>query len=224
MNQAKHLESIRLAVKLGSDCGYMSNFNRQPTFPTDMASRLRNLPYEDEWKEIISNEWYNILLDDNSIIQFTETSYRYLMVPYSTLSLEEFIDEHYSEPEYLEDNDLYVGVTQHYQSFVESCTTNKSPTPIRFDADFTEDHYCSISHPMCHFHVGVDNNSRIPSKKQLSPFAFTAFIIRTFYPKIWKKYVEEGLHEPHLEKFKNRLSNLPEEKWDPLQETLLYIG
>jgi hypothetical protein len=70
----------------------------------------------------------------------------------------------------------------------------------------------------------LDNNSRIPSKKQLTPFAFTAFIIRTFYPKVWKKYVEEGLHEPHLEKFKNRLFDLPEEKWDPLQETFFYLG
>lgn len=224
MNEAKHLESVNLAIKLAKDSDCLSNYNSKTVFPKDMANQLRKLSYEDEWKEIIKNEWYNIMLEDNSILQFTDTSYRYIMVPYQTLTLDEFIDEHYSEPEYRNDTDLYIGVTEDYQAFVESCTTNKPPTPIRFDVDYKEDHYCSISHPMCHFHIGIENNSRIPSKKLLTPFAFTAFIIRTFYPKVWKVYVQSNLHEPHLDKFKNKLSDLPNDKWDQLQETLFYIS
>ena len=224
MNEVQYTESIRLAIKLIKDCDFVGDYNKSPAYPRNMANQLRNLTYEDEWKRVISNQWYNIQLEDNSILQFTGTSYRYLMVPYEALTLEEFIKENFSDPEYLEDDELYTGVTEGYQSFIESCTTNRSPTPVRFDADYCEDHFCSISHPVCHFHIGIDNNSRIPTKKHLSPFAFVAFILRTFYPQVWKLYIQSELHTENISKFKTNLNNIPSNKWDDLQENLFYLG
>lgn len=224
MNQGQLLDSISRSISLFKDCGFVSNYNKDIVLPSDLPSQLRGLGYEQEWEQILANNWYHIQLDDCSLLQFSKSNYRYFMVPFESLSLDGFFESFFPDPEYKEDPDLFSAVYTEYLQYIESSSVRKPVTPVRFDIDYHEERYCPISHPACHIHIGLENESRIPVKRELSPLAFSAFIVRTFYPKVWKEYIESGQHVKKLPMFKDNLAIVGRDNWEDIEEQLLYIG
>ena len=113
-------------------------------------------------------------------------------------------------------------ISQEYDNYIDTHTKNFPPMPVRYDID--DEHYCEHSHPYCHFHFGSENEGRIATKKMLTPLSFTAFILRSFYPKAWKIYAESQLIEEHLDSFCTGLQVAPQEYWANRENKFLSIG
>ncbi|WP_422528323.1 DUF2290 domain-containing protein [Serratia fonticola] len=215
-NSAK--ESINLIKRLG----LLGNFNTSPIYTHAMPSELRPLDYESAWQKCIEKNWYDIKLEDNSLMIFRQDGFSFIMVPFKTMPFEDYVTQYYPEPEWFEDENSIHDIVQLYDSYTESQKTSQPVMPVRFDMDLKG--YCEHIHPLFHMHFGINNESRIPVAKELTPLSFTAFIIRTFYPKVWKEFSESGDINHYIEKFKANLPNVPAANWGEFEKQLLFIG
>ncbi|MDE8754422.1 DUF2290 domain-containing protein [Pectobacterium polaris] len=200
----------------------LGNYNSNISYPDNMPAELRPLTYEKAWEKCTHNQWYNIQLEDGSLFVFKFNSYTYLMTPVKTLSYEEYLENFYPEEEWQDAEEYKVMISQEYDNYIDTHTKNCPPMPVRYDIDSI--HYCAHSHPYCHFHFGSENEGRIATKKILTPLSFTAFILRSFYPKAWKLYSESQLIGEHLHHFKQGLQTAPENYWASSEDSFLYIG
>ncbi|QNQ53415.1 DUF2290 domain-containing protein [Serratia liquefaciens] len=222
INEGALIDSAKVSIQLIRDIGILANSNSMPIYPESMPSELRVLSYEDAWKKCIKKEWYNIILEDSSILQFSRNGYKYIMTPFNSLSYDEFVERNFPEPEWLEDPMLSHDIIQQYDDYIDSQRQSQPAMPVRFDVDY--DYYCEHIHPLYHFHFGVENESRIPVKRLLTPLSFTAFIVRSFYPKKWKVFSEEGGIENYIRSFKENLASVPTDYWKAYENRLLYIS
>ena len=210
------------AVKLVRNANLLGNFNNQIVYPDNMPSELRPLSYEKAWEKCTVQQWFNIQLEDGSLLIFKYGSYSYLMTPLKTLDYDEYIKAFYPEDEWSDSEEYRVMISQEYDNYIITHTKNHPAMPVRFDID--DIHYCEHSHPYCHLHFGSDNDGRIATKKILTPLAFTAFILRSFYPKLWKIYAESHLMEEHLPHFKRNLQAPENLLWKDHEDNFLFVG
>lgn len=220
--QATFNMSLRSSVNLVRDANLLGNYNNNIFYPEFMAGELRPLSYEQSWKKCTFDGWFNIQLEDGSLFIFKQGSYTYLMTPIKTLSFDEYLKEFYPEDEWQGESEYRVIITQEYDNYIDSHTKNHPPMPIRYDID--GEHYCEHSHPYCHFHFGLENEGRIATQKLLTPLSFTAFVLRSFYPKAWKIYAESELINEHLQHFKMGLSTPDIQYWKIHENQFLSIG
>ncbi|AYN29240.1 DUF2290 domain-containing protein [Buttiauxella sp. 3AFRM03] len=214
--------SARESVKLVRNTNLLGNYSNNIIYPDHMPGELRSLGYEKAWEKCTYNKWFNIQLDDGSLFIFKRDSYTYLMTPVKTLSYEEYMMTFYPEEEWQHAEEYRVMISQEYDNYVDTHTKNCPPMPIRYDIDC--DHYCEHSHPYCHFHFGSENDGRIATKKILTPISFTAFVLRSFYPKAWKIYAESHFIQEHIDFFKQSLDAPSDEFWKVQESKFLYVG
>ncbi|WP_210459125.1 DUF2290 domain-containing protein [Pantoea ananatis] len=214
--------SSKSSVDLVRDIGLLANYNNNIIYPDFMPAELRPLSYEDAWKKCTYDGWFNIQLEDGSLIIFKQGSYTYLMTPVKTLSYEDYLAHYYPEDEWQQEEETKLVISQEYDNYIDTHTKNFPPMPVRFDIDHK--HYCEHSHPYCHFHFGIENEGRVATKKLLTPLSFTAFILRTFYPKPWKVFSQSEALEAHIRFFSQGLSTPPADLWKPNENNFLYIG
>ncbi|WP_404462781.1 DUF2290 domain-containing protein [Providencia rettgeri] len=215
-------DSKRNTISLVREIGLLGNFNNQVIYPDNMPSQLRQLSYESAWKKHKKNFWFDIELDDSSLLIFKQNGYSYIRVPFSTLSFSDFAAEYYEDdPEWQDEENKHI-IAEEYEKYLSSSLEKQPPMPVRFDIDST--YYCEHVHPLYHFHFGIENESRIPSNRELMPLSFTAFILRTFYPKEWKNFVlSDGINK-YLPQFKENLTIVPNDYWTETEAKLFYLG
>lgn len=99
---------------------------------------------------------------------------------------------------------------------------NVSSPIIRYDLSYSQ--FDRLSHPVAHFHLGVNNSSRIATNKVFTPEYFAMFIARTFYFSEWQKVNCELFSlEQEFIKLKNLLNNISDEKYCDMQKGLLNL-
>lgn len=188
----------------------LSEPNEWVNLPTNYAVLSRGLPYREYWELHKRNFWFHIKLIDESIILFEDDSFRFIMSPISTPTLDEYFEIEFGD----EWSDLDEGEKEKYiisgcfndsyNSYVESVSDYKSFTPVRLDQHPNQ--YKPTHHPVHHLHIGYENESRIPVKRVLNPLAFTAFIISTFYPNKWERLHDIGyINEETITSYKEKL-------------------
>jgi hypothetical protein len=136
---------------------------------------LRDIPYEEVYKELDSTEAYDAKLVDGGL----------LLLQYK-FSAEEGLIQHRlayfpspqlptvdDAPELYEQDELYADVV----------ARNIVRFPIRFD--YAPKQAINLDHPASHLTLGQYENCRIPVTGPMSPNAFGVFIIRNFY---WRAY------------------------------------
>ncbi|WP_336702440.1 DUF2290 domain-containing protein [Pantoea dispersa] len=222
INLATFNTTAKASVNLVRHVDLLGNYNNDTYYPDNMPGELRPLTYEEAWQKCTANQWFNIQLEDGSLFIFRYNSYTYLMTPVKTLDYKEYLDTYYPEDEWQDVEEYRVMISQEYDNYIDTHTKNYPPMPVRYDID--DEHYCEHSHPYCHFHFGLENDGRIATKKMLTPLSFTAFILRSFYPKAWKIYAESQLIEEHLESFNSALQVAPQEYWANRENKFLSIG
>lgn len=214
--------SVKESIKFVRNTNLLGNYNSNVHYPDNMPSELRSLTYEKAWEKCIQENWYNIQLEDGSLLIFKHGSYSYLMTPIKTLTYEDYLSTFFPEEEWGNAEEYKVMISQEYDNYVISHTQNHPPMPVRYDID--EEYYCEHSHPYCHFHFGSENDGRIATKKILTPMAFSAFILRSFYRKSWKPYAESELINEHLNYFKQNLDYPLPEFWKAHEDSFLFIS
>lgn len=185
-------ESIENSIKLFSTVDLISQSNRHATFPQNIGEQLRRLSYLQKWTKIKSSFWFHIELEDSSLLTFYENSFSYYMSPYKSMAVEDYWDQIHGQ-DWREDSELYDVIRSEFsaeelEKLIETETVQIEATPIRFD--YHPNQYKAEKHPVCHFHFGNSNEIRIGTKRIITPFAFSCFILRQQYPKKWEYLVK----------------------------------
>lgn len=146
----------------------------------DLSLALKNVQYVEIYQELESNENYNIKMIDGALLQLLYTyknselnSHRSAFFP------SPFLHEFQNEPELYETDEIYADVIE----------KNILPVPIRFDYD--PGNYRELDPPRCHLTLGQFKNCRIPVCSPVTPSAFVAFILRSFYNTAFRKFTDE---------------------------------
>lgn len=99
---------------------------------------------------------------------------------------------------------------------------NISSPIIRYDLSYSQ--FSKLSHPAAHFHLGVNNSSRIATNKVFTPEYFAMFIARTFYFSEWQKSnCEQFSLELEFSNLKRQLSTISDENFCNVQKGLLNL-
>ena len=136
------------------------------------GSLLRDIPYEDIYKELRMARSYNILMLDGAMIQMlyefrknTLVRHRLAFLPSPDLL------SFQNEPELYLDEVLYADVVKR----------NVVTIPLRFDYDNRTGVAKSLLHPKSHLTLGQYQACRIPVTSGVTPHNFVDFLLRSFY-------------------------------------------
>jgi hypothetical protein len=232
MNRGKFLSSINDSISL------LSRFDLFKSKGTK-----GNGIYSDEFLKIskgdnivetyncaIRNLDYDILLKDDSLIQFqlkdedlryafiqnpnvfiTKEDYAFLthtqeeLEMFSELSIEELIDEN------------------QYEQFLNEQSLNSISNYFRYDCSPAG--YKPLVHSYSHFHIGMNENVRIPTSKIITPLKFTKFCIKNTYYDNWKTLFEsDPTFIKEIIKIKNECVALPANKWNAIENNELNLS
>lgn len=197
--------------------------NYNPNYPKNPANQFKNLSYIDIWKECIKNQYYDMQLNDNSIIQFIIfsfnpmiLSYSFYECPYKCLSFEDFSKQHYAD--LMEEK---VGLRQIYEDYLIACDLKEFITPLRYD--FYPENYQEGIHPASHIHFGHLSEIRIATKKILKPVSFLLIIIRQYYPSYWIKLLKNTNASGWCNYIRRKLEDIDPQYWRNNDEREMHL-
>lgn len=158
---------------------------------------LKDVSYEEIYKDIETKDGYHIKLPDGGLIVFQYTfdgagkleKHRLCYFPSFALPT---IDE---APHLYENDELYGDVI----------LNRLVRFPIRFDYD--QRSHVDVDHPISHLTLGQFENCRIPVEGAVSPNAFVMFLLRNFYSRSYRKNKNRLDKKPHHIPAMNTLTN-----------------
>lgn len=138
---------------------------------------MRDVPYEDIYRELDANDAYHVKLVDGGLLLFQYSfrpdrslaQHRLAYFPSPVLPTIE------DAPALYEQDELYGDIT----------ARRLVRFPVRFD--YAPDEKVDVLHPASHMTLGQYESCRIPVAGPLSPSSFGMFIIRNFYFRTYKK-------------------------------------
>jgi hypothetical protein len=146
--------------------------------PQSAAVALRDVSYEDVYREVDGNEAYDVKLIDGGLLSFQYQfdgsgalkKHRLAYFPSPVLPS---IDE---APGLYEEDEIYGDII----------ARRLVRFPIRFD--YAPDDCIDCVHPASHLTLGQYEGCRIPVSGPLGPSAFVSFVIRNFYCRAYKRH------------------------------------
>lgn len=227
--------SITAAIKLFDKTGLLVDSNKDVYYPNDYVQQLRGKTYSEQVIKYKENFWFNVMLRDGSLLLFDKNSYRYMMSPVKLPTEDDFVEAIWGnewEVLTLEQQEGFLQSAEFsndYEQHIENETVHVPFTPVRLDMSLEENEYCAIKHPAYHLHIGFENQSRIPVKRELTPYAFSAFILSTFYPYEWEAIIlSQKITDDEMLKIKESLtvvSHYDNRFWSHEHEEMrLYLG
>lgn len=197
MNEGSFSISIKESVELFK---YYDLLQKENFFNTRMLSsskyycfieKCRESNYPEYYRYALENDCYDLLLKDNSFLQFTydnkDRSEIIRLAYYPTIcqiSYQEFLEMNEFSVDEDEDGDTLI---DEYQQFlIEQIPENT--TPLRYD--FDKKLYKEIVHSSSHIHFGNAEDVRIPLNCIIKPALFSKFVIEYYFFKKWKEKIE----------------------------------
>ncbi|RYH28416.1 MAG: DUF2290 domain-containing protein [Alcaligenaceae bacterium] len=181
----------------------------------------RKIGYADQWRKAREENWFHLLLADQSFFLFSEEndklSYSFFPCPLDIPTFSNFLaslDRQNSQRNRAEYADQY-------QLVVETADLKAHITPIRFDQDLAS--YRACTHPAAHLHIGLENEIRIAVRRHLTPLAFVLFVIRQHYPQNWDQLMLHGDELKLHRRVREDLTLVPDERWSAVDEMQTYM-
>jgi hypothetical protein len=180
--QIKKITSKLIEIGLSAQQNFPSNQQGCIAYSgmQDISIAMKNIAYEEIYKNLEESKNYNIKMQDGALIQMLYsfegsilTSHRLAFFP--APNLESF----QNEPELYEEDEIYADIL----------ARNIVTFPIRFDYD--PNNFEEIAHPKTHITLGQYKNCRIPVSEPLTPEIFITFILRNFYNTAFQKYTDK---------------------------------
>lgn len=146
--------------------------------PQSSAIALRDVSYEDVYRDIDFHEAYDVKLVDGGLLIF---QYRFDATPklqrhrlaYFPNPILPTVDE---APALYEEDELYGDIV----------ARRLVRFPIRFD--YAPDDCIDLVHPASHLTLGQYEGCRIPVAGPMGPSAFASFIVRNFYCRAYRRH------------------------------------
>jgi hypothetical protein len=194
LQQLKDLTVALVSVSLSNEQNFPSTYGNPDTSfeitvgnAAAMTVALKNIPYEDIYRELDEARCYNFKMLDGGLITLR---YRFHNQAVSEHSLSYFPSptlEHFqNDPELYLLDEVYADVI----------ARNIVPFPIRFDFNNDAARFIEIHHPYSHLTLGQYENCRIPVSAPLTPLTFGGFILRNFYNTAFRKYSDDIPNSP----------------------------
>lgn len=190
---------------------------------------MQNVKHDAIYFSALELQYFNILLSDYSMFQFTLTSeepepeLRLCYIPNPSANFEH-------EPSSPQDDiklfeDMFKRGEIDFEDFSQAVSEIELGfyTPIvRVDVSFNQ--FQRINHPVAHMHIGLNNSSRIGLNRVWTPHLFTLFIVQNFYQGIWNKSNDEGYSlENTLKNAKSQSETIPASHFCQLQADLINL-
>ncbi len=181
------------------------------------------------YQTAIDNNDYELLLDDDSIFQFSKEGeklrYAFIQSQSSYFSFMDFLLEIFEEDEIPLDEqiieELKVDYAEDYEQRRDEQKINIGAMYVRYDVD--RKGYRPNLHSYSHLHIGLNNTFRLPSSIILTPLTFVLFIIKHVYIARWEIAINENIIDSQVFQFKKICRNIPEELWQSQEQRELYI-
>lgn len=179
---------------------------------------------------------FDFLLVDESYFQFTfliskdnvlpNIRYSFYQNPSYYKTYEEYIEQLRAEGIIESESVEEVGgvFLEEYDQFLVEAQLNSASTTIRYDVD--PENYTPLVHSVSHFHIGHNNDIRIPCNMILSPVKFVLFVLKHIYYYQWKGFIESNnsLLLSTLDTSKNGCVKLEPILWVEKEEKELFIN
>ncbi|MFB0493938.1 hypothetical protein ABID99_000175 [Mucilaginibacter sp. OAE612] len=144
--------------------------------------------YLKTYQSAVHNLDYDILLVDDSLFQLEidegGARFAYFQSPLDYISYQDYILKNFEE--YTEEYESHFMLE--YEQFRSEQNINSSAITIRYDLDMPN--YSPNIHAVSHYHIGNQNNVRIPCDKVINPLNFVLFTIKHVYYYEWKNAIE----------------------------------
>ncbi len=171
--------------------------------------KIRNENIIDIYKLAISNFDYDILLYDESILQFEFTKfegdinlrYVYCQFPYDFPTYKTYLKD--IGHDYDEVRDEF---REDYEQEVNEAELKKICIYIRYD--YNPLSYKPIVHAASHLHFGNNNTIRIPISRIISPCSFMLFILKYAYYDQWSSLMRNSNFNSEFLRIKNSCTSL----------------
>lgn len=147
---------------------------------SDISISMKNIPYKDIYRKIISDKNFNFKFPDGGVIQLlynfdSDGLLKHRLAFFPSPDFEEF----QNNPDIYNNDELYGDVVDR----------QVMPVIVRIDYNRYEVE-SEIHHPYCHLTLGQYKNCRIPVDKPVSPIQFVTFILENFYYVPMKNFLE----------------------------------
>jgi len=143
--------------------------------------------YQQIYLTALSRSYYNLLLSDYSLLQFSwsaEDAWRLAYLPNPWLAGVPEAEERVREWEALEGlgryDDTEIGL------LLSELPYYGSIPPLRFE--YAVSQYKELAHPAAHLHIGRHTDNRWPVAKALGPISFALIIVKMYYGEPWAKH------------------------------------
>ena len=181
------------------------------------------------YQTAIDNNDYELLLDDDSIFQFSKEGqklrYAFIQSQFTYLSFYDFLLERFDYTEIPQDEELIeeykVSFAEEYEQRKNEQKINIGAMYIRYDVD-TEG-YCPNIHSYAHIHVGLTDDFRLPCSIILTPISFVYFVVKHVYISNWKSIINNNAIKNDVLKFKEYCEIIPEKYWKISEQNELYL-
>ncbi|WP_241279548.1 DUF2290 domain-containing protein [Chryseobacterium cucumeris] len=234
MNNVTYHESLKEAKKLLKSFGVLKDVG---ILDNNFSSELRKVSKSKNIIEvhnyITSNSQYSFLLEDDSIFQFSfkngELRYSFIQTPYKYIDINQYAELLF-DYEFLNDmieessvEELHSVLRDDYEQFLETQSISSNFNYIRYD--YSDVGYMPMLHSKSHFHIGTNNDLRIPVSKYVSPLKFVKFCLKNTYYKKWKEFFAKiSDKREFLRDIKAECILLQSEDWNIDEENEFFIN
>lgn len=142
--------------------------------------------YKEIYLRALSLSYYNFLLEDYSVFQFSmksEDEWRLAYLPNPWVTGVSTALSSISEWEALEEIGLYD--QEDVAMLLGELPYHSSVPAIRFE--YSAEQYAEFTHPGGHFHIGRDTDNRWATSRKFSPLLFVMMITKLYYRDKWLK-------------------------------------
>ena len=197
--------------------------HRNFVLTTNMVQQLRPLPYLERWNLALTSEWYHIKMEDHSLFQFQEgganSSLSYVQCPLDVPTFRQFLQQSHGV-------ELNQATKRQYQAeydmVLQTAGDRRHVAPIRCDRD--PHAYRAGVHPLCHIHIGLDNDIRIALRREMSAIGFVLLIMRQHYPLSWERLLDHHAKLKLSDRIRHSCAEIAHPWWELRDEIELCLA
>lgn len=159
-----------------------SSLNVSPAF--NVVALDSEQTYQAIYMRAVSLSYYNVMLSDFSVFQFSWSSldsWRLAYLPNPWTAGVAGAEERIAEWEALEALGGYDA--EEVSMLIAELPYYGSIPPVRFE--YAANQYREISHPAAHLHIGRDTENRWALSKLLNPLTFSMLVTKLYYADRW---------------------------------------
>lgn len=225
MNLGKYNSDLKNTIKILEEYSLLgeqnlnnikNNKSTKYSKQSKVLSREHN--YFEFYKYLVENTEYDIILIDNSILQFSYDTnvLRYAFYPSpDELDYNGFLKENFNT-NYESVGDEFRDM---YSDYVMQLSDYTSITPIRYD--FDEKLYVEGEHSASHIHFGFVKDFKVNCDKKIIPSLFVLYVIQNYYYDRWKN--NKDIYTKYVRNLKRQCEGLEDSIFTELDKQMIYI-